>query len=500
MGTRPRDLNPEAFSPAGTHGSQSEYSTVYDRPPAEMIETFDRHAGYVGFATLLKAMGMSYGKSTPTTGHYEWPWQDDTLQIGSVDTDATTAGEAAIVVLASASMYDTSETLSGSAEKTSYPIVGDVYELPDGKQVYVTAKDTTTDPHQVTLKPLDSTVDITGLLGTGGGEFDELIFVYRLDQEGSGLPAMRAPRIIKYTNTFGIAKAAFRSTGSEWTNRVYFEPVPGQEGSINIKIEANTLAHFEKTRDGLLFAGQQPDNISSTPGNYGIDVTLRGTEGFWTFAKAEGGSANYTSGSYALSDLDTISKYMEDERATESKDLLYWVGGDLYRELENAFNNTLQNDGLATFVNDMIPRFRDMAGSFETYQYQESDKALSFGYYAIRKGGFNYHIKKMDIFNDVKSFGNSAFTYRQSGIVHPLDMVRSTDGVRRGMVGYEYKELNGYSREFVVGEVAGIGVGASNTPWRLPTNENDLYTMGMLCELAGHFACGNKVVIQEPTS
>ena len=76
--TRPNDLGTNVFSPAGNGlGSNVEMYTIYDRPLAEQVWNFATHVGYMGFATWLRTMGFSAGRSTPTTGHYETPWCQD---------------------------------------------------------------------------------------------------------------------------------------------------------------------------------------------------------------------------------------------------------------------------------------------------------------------------------------------------------------------------------------------------------------------------------------
>ncbi len=59
-GPRPEDLQPNNFSPAANNGiaSEVELYTIYQRPIPEMTATFERHVGYVGFATMLKCHGF----------------------------------------------------------------------------------------------------------------------------------------------------------------------------------------------------------------------------------------------------------------------------------------------------------------------------------------------------------------------------------------------------------------------------------------------------------
>jgi len=49
----------------------------------------------------------------------------------------------------------------------------------------------------------------------------------------------------------------------------------------------------------------------------------------------------------------------------------------------------------------------------------------------------------------------------------------------------------------VVGEIAGVGVANTGRfPWHA-VNQFDVHQCGLVCEIAGHWAVGNKIVYQE---
>jgi hypothetical protein len=496
-GTRPEDLTPNNFSLLDGYGNQETYSTVYDRPPAEMINAFNRHVGYVGFGVWLKAMGFTRGCNTPTIGHYEFPWEKDLVEAGAITSAAGGAGNDLEFTLTAASMYDASTTVGGAARKASYVQVGDIIEMYDGVQARVTAKDVTTDPHTITITPLDSTVDMDSSFNINEPYF----VVTNLHPEGSGLPPGRAPRTIKYSNTFGIVKAAFRSSGTELTNAVYFEPVPGAgQNTIMLKIKDDTLRRFEQDKDGLLLFGQQADNITvSVTEMGGVDVPIAGTEGLWSFANTSGTTDTYTAGSYTTDDLNAVASIFEDERATNNPNLLSLDGAQIYEEREDAFTNVMANN-LDHLLKNIIPQM-SYDSELEA-EMMNGTNSLSFGYYAVHKRGYTFHFKRLPAFNDVKGAGAAGYSYSATSIIMPYGTVRNqSPGAAYAdspIVGYEYKEQNGYSREFQIGEVGGVGVGGPFGAVPYAANENDSMTTGMLAEIAPHFACGNSLVIQEP--
>lgn len=490
LSTRPDDFGVNNTVPVGGAVSDAQYRTIYDRPLAEMANLFSRHIDYVGFSTWLKAMGASRGVKTATTGHYEEPWKDDTIKVGSIDTAASGAGNDIVIVLDATNMYNTGATVSGASRQTSRVRQYEVYEFPGRIQAHVKSIDRTVSPHKVTLTPKDSTIDLDTYVLANGIAFST---GFEMPEGSSGVEGV-APRIIKYSNTFVIVKEGFKQSGTEKTNAVYF--INDGNGTIDILIQANTVRSFERQRDFKMVFGQQGDNFNVLSDGLNIDVDITGTEGFVEFAYNYGNDDTYVDGNYDLSDLDDLGTIFEDERVTMDGQICAWVGRNLTIDMEEAYNNVLVNN-LAPLLDSMIP---DMGGyATNTPEYSAADFAMRVGYRAVHKSHYTYHYKKMPAFNDFKGGGATGHSYRDIGIYHPF--AGNVEAVTKQVmpsVFYEYKEANGYSREFVVGELAGIGVAGVNTPWKTPTSTYDLYEFGMVCEIAPHFTCGNKLIVQEP--
>lgn len=481
------------FSPAGGAVSAHQNRTIYDRPLAEMAMLFARHIGYFGLSTFLKAAGFSRAVNTPTTGHYEQPWRDDVIKVGSVITAASGAGNDIIIAVHSDNMYDTSVTTGGSARKTSRARVGEVIEFPGRIQARVTAKNVTTDPHRLTLTPLDSTVDLDDHV-----EADGIAFILApVFGEGQGLPTSIQPRVSKWTNTFAIVKESYTISGTEQANVVQF--VEMANGGIEVLLKDDLLYRFERGRDLMLTFGQQADNIDVASEGLGIDVPIAGTEGFYEFADNNGANDTYTSGSYGISDFTSIANYFDDARVTGTPDICAWLGQTLENEIEDQFTQTFAND-LTPLLEKMLP---DMGGYITGLpDYTSSDFSVHIGYRAVKKNHYIFHFKRSPAFNDIKGAGAEGHGYRAVGVFHPFGGVKDvTTKKLMPNVGYEYKAVNGYSREFVIGKVAGVGSensGVSGMNWITLGSENDVAKYGMVCEIAGHWICGSHFLVQEP--
>jgi hypothetical protein len=465
-------------------------NTLYDfYHPSEWPLVMERHNMVPGFGSLVRAMGFTYGCSNPTTGHYEYPWADSLLSVNAIITAASGAGNNIIVELTADSMFDTEVTVGGSARKGSYPREGDVIKTITGAKAYVSSKNVATDPHRLTLTPLDATIDLDDHVIAG-----EAYFISdNMWGEGTGLPVGIQPRIMKYNNTFQIAKEAVASSGTELTNHTYFEPVEGQPGSFFLRAKADTYKRFEKAKDGMLVWGEQADNIT-VASQVGHDVLVKGTEGLISFAEQNSVTQTYTIGAFALNDFDASGDIFEDERIA-SRDIISLEGRALWTEKENVLLNMLNGDMAALFSKKYMGY--DSIGA-DWQPATASDHAALIGFTAIKKNGYTYVWRVLHEFNYIFGAGAEGYDWKNSAIMMPVGtMTDKVSGADRALFGYEYKKSGSYSRENVIDEIAGIGAGGSGTG-RRAVNEYDILKLGFVSEMAAHFCCANQMVLVRP--
>jgi hypothetical protein len=487
---------PIPVNPGGNAVTETEFLTIYDRPIAERTALMARHAHNVPFATWLKAMGNGKGSDTPTTGHYELGWEVATVTVNAITTAAGGAGNPLTFTLTAGDMYDSGVTSSGTSIQASYPVKNDVLELHDRTQVIVTAKDKTVNPHRITVKPLDSSIDLDSKITAA----EEYAVLHNLHPEGSGLPAPRAPRVMKYTNDFGLIKHSFTITGHELSNSVYHETIPGDPSSARqssfMLLEQSDIMRYERSKGYLLLLGQTTTGLTELVSHTNLDSAIEGTEGLVQFGLTYGFTDTYTAGSYAVTDFDAISTRLQDQRAISTAEVLTFDGPDITTETENVLNTFFAND-LTPFVNNLINGYSDSLNGYqETFRGQNT---VGLGYSVIKKNGMVFHMKKLDEFGDYKGGGHADYNYRKYRVTVPIGF--STDirtRTKRAMVGYEFKQQGSYSREDVWGDFAGAGVGGNNSPYGKAVNEYDSYTRYMISHIAGHYACGNAIVMQIP--
>lgn len=494
VGAGGQDLQPNSFSDAGGGKLNQAVISAYDvYKPNELVQVFERHGYRPSFRLMLKTMGFKRGSYAPTIGHYEYPWRKNLVTVGAIVTPSGGPGTDVVIELDAADMYDAQVTANGVAVQASYPIENEIILFPDGNAAMITNKDTSVTPHRLTLTPLQDTTDLAGSIVVG----EQYFIATNAHGEGSGLPAGRTPRVIRYENNFQIVKTAAYTTGSELTNQTYFEPVPDTPGSIFMKVEMDAMYRFEEMCDGALMWGQNINNITEFNTELGIDIPITGTEGMIEFATINGNNETYTVGNYQIADFDDVSKYYERERIG-TRDIISLQGVDINVEIENVLIDLLDGDLAALLTKNFF--YGD--GQFDDEDQPPVDAstmAMEFNFRAVRKSNFRYFFYMLHLFNENVGAGAAAYDYPNWMIDFPVGYTTDKQtGTRVPTIGYEYKYLNGYSREEVIAEFNGVGVAGTGTPYRIATNANDIRNMGMLSEMAFHGTCANHITLVTP--
>jgi hypothetical protein len=486
---RPQDLNPNSFSGVGGGVMNNVVMTNYDiYAPAEWPLVMERHNMVPGFGAIIRAMGFGKGCSNPSTGHYEYPWQDNLLKVDTIETAAAGAGNPIVVNLTADSMYDSGVTVAGAARQASYPRIGQIIKTPSGVKAYVSDKTVSVTPHRITLTPTDQTVDLDAHVLAGG----EYFFSDNAWGEGTGLPDGVTPRVMKYTNEFQITKESVATSGTELTNHTWFEPVDGQPGSFFLKAKKDTYERFEKSKDGILLWGETIDNIN-VASQVGHDVPVKGSEGLVSFAETNAGTKGYTTNAFAMSDFDEIADLFEDERLG-TRDIMSLEGRRIYTERENVLQALLNGDASAYFTKKYMSK--DIGAEWQPAT--DSDHAAMIGFTAVKKNGYTFNFYQLHDFNYIMGAGAEGYDWPHVAIMMPVGYTNDKKtGENRSLFGYEYKESNGYSRENVIDQIDGLGTGGSGTGNRA-VNEYDIRKLGFLSEMAGHYACANSIVLVRP--
>lgn len=470
-------------------------SSLYDYDPFSIMRSvFERHGQPPTFLQMLDMLGPDFnrGVAAPTTGHYEKDWVESLVKLGAIVTASTGPGTQVIVALHADSMYNTNVTVGGVAAQASYPRVGQMIYFKNGKKGYITAKNTAVLPHRLTLKPLLTTVDLAGAITA-----TESYFISdNAHAQGSGLPPGVLPRIYKYINEFQIAKEACASTGTELTNKLFVQFVPGQDGNIFMAIDADMQKRFDNTRSGMLLWGQTINNITDATTVVDYDVAVKGTEGFIQWLQTNASSDTYTAGAYVIDDFYALTN-IEEQQAVGTNELMTWDGYGLWVAREKALQAFFANNFAPALMQKMLS---DNKVSFDDWQPgDDMDFIAWMGFRAVHVGGFTIYFKKLQEFTQAVGAGATGYTFKDWSIIGPLSNVTDqSTGRQRAYIGYEWKEMNSYSRKVVLGDFAGVGAAGQGGYRPIATNQYDSYHCGLVSEQAFHGACPNKMILQTP--
>lgn len=468
---------------------QTIYS-AYDPFSIEQL-AFERHGRRPGFSQLLDVLGPDFnqGKKAPTTGHYERNnWVGQMINIGSIDTAAAGAGNDIVIVLGTDNMTDTSVTVSGSAAQGSNVRLRDLVLLPGGKLAQVTDKTTSATPHEITLTPLDDSIDLDDYVTAG----ESYAIVSNAHATGSGLPEGLLPKVFKYTNKFQIIKEAVAATGSELTNLPFVQFVP-VGNSIYAVMNQDAMDRFDHACSGALLWGEENTQINDTATITGYDTLVSWTEGFMTFRQGNSYETTYNAAAFTTDEFDEVAAILERENlgtrtvlSLQGNQYQYLVQG----ALEDKYDHSLSTTLLAQSMTDY-----DL--SLDQWQpvIDNQDWIAWLGFQGVRRSNFIFHFRMMQEFVSPDSGGADAYSYPYDAIYLPLSRVKDRQtGEQRASIGYEWKELPPYSRKMVIGQMDGAGVAGIGGLSATAVSEYDWRRGYMISERAFHGACPNKIV------
>lgn len=469
--------------------------SVYD-PFSIARLAFERHGKRPSFAMMLDLLGPDFntGVKAPTVGHYERNnWVGQLINIGSIDTAASGDGNDIIVVLGTDNMTTTGLTVSGAATKASNIRVGDLVLLPTGnKLAYVKAKNTatTTNPHKITLAPFDSSIDLDNYITAG----ETYAVVTNAHAAASGLPEGLTPTAFKYTNKFQIVKEAVRASGSELTNEPFVQIYNANE-TVFAVMNQDAMDRFEKARGGALFWGEENDNVDSTTSQLGYDTKITWTEGLMAFQAGNSYQNTYNPAAFTLDEIDEIASTFEAENVG-TRTIAGLQGNEYTYILQNALDSVFDQSLSNALV---VKSLTDYNLSLDSWQpvIEGQDWMAWLGWQGVRRSNFSFHFRMMHEFVAADGGGAADYSYKYDCIWLPLSGQRDIrTGEQRPSIGYNWKQMGNYSRKMVFGNFGGAGVAGNGGYGGLTVaaNEYDMITSYMVSEIAGHFACPNKIV------
>jgi len=277
---------------------------------------------------------------------------------------------------------------------------------------------------------------------------------------------------------------------------------------VNVQGDALFNYEFARVEFGLdrqletaLIMGQINDNgsgavnLTDVSSVTGAAVPVYKNKGIWTWIDELGGEVDYSmSAGFEISDFDLSSEYLESQGITNNV-VLCLVGGGLMRRIENSGVDFVRGNegGLNwTFTN---------IGAGNLIESGAPSMTLDIGFQAIKKGGVLYLFHVLPIFNNPFLFGINSYGLKDSGMMIPISRVKDAkSGEMIPNLQYKYVGLGNYSRERVVGSLAGMD-GFLQQKFRYPLiSEIDANNSYWLSHVMFPFMEANKALLIKATT
>lgn len=236
---------------------------------------------------------------------------------------------------------------------------------------------------------------------------DEIVIFGNIHGEGSGQPDSRSSKTIKYENNLQIIKGTYTITGTE-KEMILWVDVPGAGGATSpyfaIKGEGDELKRHLNYVELSTLLGKAITNVTNIEDVLAASGTpIRATTGLIPELLSNGIIRNYSSiTGFTLADLKTVVKTLDKQKG--SKQNLFMCGIDLSMQLDDEFGDRFKNGGI----------------SYGNFDFDEAKKvALEFETFS--QGGYTFHKKTYDVFNDNMTLGSAGFNFPKEGMMLPMD-------------------------------------------------------------------------------
>lgn len=236
---------------------------------------------------------------------------------------------------------------------------------------------------------------------------DEIVIFGNIHGEGSGQPKSRSSKTIKYTNNLQIIKGTYDITGTE-KEMILWVDVPGAGGEtapyFAIKGEGDELKRHLNYVELSLLLSKKITNVTNIEDVLASSGTpIKATQGLIPELLTNGINQTYSSiTGFTLADLKLVVKELDKQKG--SKQNLFMCGIDLSMQIDDEFGD----------------RFKEGGISYGSFDFDEA-KRVALEFETFSQGGYTFHKRTYDAFNDLQTLGASGFNFSKEGMMIPMD-------------------------------------------------------------------------------
>ena len=345
-----------------------------------------------------------------------------------------------------------------------YPMVGNLVQFKNLEVGFIQAINIAAPTAQILkIQRLDTGVDWP----VGTFVIADTFMIYtNAHAEGTGQPATRSPKFLKFTFIHQIFKHSYAITGSEDTNDLEFE-IEGKP-YYAIKGEADTADRFKMEEELGLLINPAAVNLTNDAGE-----AIRITKGLLPSIRQNGNKLEYPT-SMTIPDFDTIIKRLD--KNFGSKENIFYQGIDLSLDIKNIMTDLMKSGGI---------QYNAFGGGDKGKQ-----RALTLGFNSIELGNYVFHYHVLRALNHPRLTASPGFKYSKLGFIIPTDTNRDPKtGNMVESICLRYKQGNNYVRSYKRWET---GANA-----RIPTNDIDERRIHYMSEKALQVFGLNRFLIVE---
>lgn len=373
--------------------------------------------GNQGLSGYLEALGAVTAVGSDEFKHFEERMLHEELVL---------AGSSSVAALASDANTAEATFTCSAAATMKYLRVNAVIQFQNGDLAVVTDHDTSNTTFKAIPVTVWSEFD-TDAAGTATNMNGYKFIVVGLEfGKGTDQPTSIEPIVDSVTGRTAIFKESFLVNGSDATQIVHVkvDNGAGKSGYVwYIKGEGDTRRRFEDYCEASLMFGKKKTNA-------GLDsLGITGQDGLLTQAEAKG--MTDLSGTM-LTDARVDAWVDAIDRQRGPAEYTAWCGLDVSLALDDWMASKNQTTGIG----------EQNWGAFNN----SKDMAMNFGFESFTRGGYTFHKKLYDMFND-RGMGGS-LGYRKKALFVPSGVQKDPrSGLNIPALQIRYREANGYSRK-----------------------------------------------------
>jgi hypothetical protein len=409
--------------------------------PEKLNQLFERYGEQgLSFLQVLRTLGFETPVAQDTYSHFEANRIHENFIALS---NASGLAGAAVNVTLSPANLDTNNNF--------YPRKFDMVMLKNEVTGIIMDIDVTT-PTAPVLSILPNVA--TDIISVSAGE--TVVIISAAFSEGSGQPKGAVRGVIEIFNDAQIIKETVSATGSEMVRQTW-TPVTDLGNNIPAYYMLGTQLDIDYRLslkiDGALLFGRRTTNNAAIDSETGRK--LKTTQGAVNAIRTRGHDFPIADGDLEVSDFDQIDRILDQEGC--SKYTMTMLGIKRHQEIENLLFEYLNNTE-ESYATDLMAA--DLFGG----GLEGKAKAVSVNFQSLFKSERKFLFKRMNNFNNPKTYGSDGYGMPTYGIFMPLG--RSKDpktGKPLESVGVRYRQLGPYNRRMEVWTVGGAGEGLKVT-------------------------------------